>query len=233
MIVLVADSSSIRPRWPEGGRLRGLLRPRQLADDDAGDGAAATRADVLVVRSTKVTAAMIDAGPLALVVRAGAGVQHDRRRGRVAPRHLRLELPGQERRRGRRARLRPAPRARSPHSRQRRRRCAPASGTRRSTRRRRALRARRWAHRLRSDRPRDGHACASVRHARRRLEPPASATGQPTCRAWPATMAGSDLEVALASNRPRMSPRGATSSACTSRSTTETTRPVNRTCLTG
>lgn len=32
-----------------------------------------TRADVLVVRSTKVTAAMLDAGALALVVRAGAG----------------------------------------------------------------------------------------------------------------------------------------------------------------
>src|SRR5438067_920494 len=31
------------------------------------------RADVLIVRSTKVTAAMLDAAPLKLVVRAGAG----------------------------------------------------------------------------------------------------------------------------------------------------------------
>ena len=46
--------------------------------DLAGDALAAaiggSRADVLVVRSTKVTAPMLDAGRLSLVVRAGAGV---------------------------------------------------------------------------------------------------------------------------------------------------------------
>jgi hypothetical protein len=69
---------------------------------------------------------MLDAGPLALIVRAGAGVQHHRRRGRLAPRHLRLELPGQERRRRRRAGLRTHAGARPPHPRQRGR---PARGT--------------------------------------------------------------------------------------------------------
>ena len=80
-----------------------------------------TGADVLIVRSTKVTEAMLEAG------RAGARrprrrrLQHHRRRRRVAPRHLRLELPGQERGGRRRADARPDPRARPPHPRQRRR----------------------------------------------------------------------------------------------------------------
>ena len=38
------------------------------------DAVRATAADVLVVRSTKVPAAVLDAGPLSLIVRAGAGV---------------------------------------------------------------------------------------------------------------------------------------------------------------
>src|SRR5688500_8319483 len=45
----------------------------ELKDDALKDAIAQTGADVLVVRSTKVTAAMLDAGRLALVVRAGAG----------------------------------------------------------------------------------------------------------------------------------------------------------------
>src|SRR6187549_1065680 len=45
----------------------------ELKDDALKDAIARTGADVLVVRSTKVTAAMLDAGRLALVVRAGAG----------------------------------------------------------------------------------------------------------------------------------------------------------------
>jgi D-3-phosphoglycerate dehydrogenase len=45
-----------------------------LADETLVNAIAASGADVLVVRSTKVTAAMLDAGRLSLVVRAGAGV---------------------------------------------------------------------------------------------------------------------------------------------------------------
>ena len=44
-----------------------------LKDDALTEAVRSTGADVLVVRSTKVTAAMLDAGRLALVVRAGAG----------------------------------------------------------------------------------------------------------------------------------------------------------------
>ena len=52
-----ARSSTTRP-----SRTRRSSRP-----------SAETRAEVLVVRSTKVTAAMMDAGSLGLIVRAGAG----------------------------------------------------------------------------------------------------------------------------------------------------------------
>lgn len=45
-----------------------------LKDDALTAAIARHRPDVLVVRGTKVSAAMLDAGPLALVVRAGAGV---------------------------------------------------------------------------------------------------------------------------------------------------------------
>ena len=44
-----------------------------LHDDGLAQGLRETAADVLVVRSTKVTAAVMDAGSLALIVRAGAG----------------------------------------------------------------------------------------------------------------------------------------------------------------
>ena len=44
-----------------------------LQDDVLRDAIAATAADVLVVRGTKVTSAMLDAGRLSLIVRAGAG----------------------------------------------------------------------------------------------------------------------------------------------------------------
>ena len=44
-----------------------------LADDGLAEAIRASQADVLVVRSTKVTAAMLDAGRLSLIVRAGAG----------------------------------------------------------------------------------------------------------------------------------------------------------------
>jgi D-3-phosphoglycerate dehydrogenase len=43
-----------------------------LKDDSLRDAITSTGADVLVVRSTKVTAPMLDVGRLSLVVRAGA-----------------------------------------------------------------------------------------------------------------------------------------------------------------
>lgn len=45
----------------------------ELKDDSLKDAIGATGADVLVVRATKVAAAMLDAGRLSLIVRAGAG----------------------------------------------------------------------------------------------------------------------------------------------------------------
>src|SRR5262245_1278434 len=45
-----------------------------LKDEGLANAIADTGADVLVVRSTQVTAPMLDAGKLALIVRAGAGV---------------------------------------------------------------------------------------------------------------------------------------------------------------
>ena len=44
-----------------------------LKDDELGAALRESRAEVLIVRSTKVTAAMMDGGDLALIVRAGAG----------------------------------------------------------------------------------------------------------------------------------------------------------------
>jgi D-3-phosphoglycerate dehydrogenase len=46
----------------------------ELADQTLADAIRRTGADVLVVRSTKVTGPMLDAGALSLIVRAGAGV---------------------------------------------------------------------------------------------------------------------------------------------------------------
>ena len=73
MVVLVADAF-------EKSGIDGLAAAGcEVVHDPSLDGEALaaalrhTRADVLVVRSTKVTAAMMDAGALALVVRAGAG----------------------------------------------------------------------------------------------------------------------------------------------------------------
>jgi len=73
MKVLVADpfeSSGL-----DGLRAAGceVIHDAALKDEALVAALAATRADVLVVRSTKVTAAMLDAGALGLIVRAGAG----------------------------------------------------------------------------------------------------------------------------------------------------------------
>jgi D-3-phosphoglycerate dehydrogenase len=73
MVVLVADA--FEQSGIDGLKAAGC----EVVHDPALDGEALaaalrhTRADVLVVRSTKVTAPMMDAGALALVVRAGAG----------------------------------------------------------------------------------------------------------------------------------------------------------------
>src|SRR5258706_8650220 len=50
-----------------------IYRP-ELADEKLAEALASTRGDVLVVRSTQVTEAMLDASSLSLIVRAGAGV---------------------------------------------------------------------------------------------------------------------------------------------------------------
>jgi D-3-phosphoglycerate dehydrogenase / 2-oxoglutarate reductase len=73
MIVLVADQ--FEQSGIDGLKRAGceVLYDAQLADETLVEALRQTRADVLVVRSTKVTAAMMDAGPLALIVRAGAG----------------------------------------------------------------------------------------------------------------------------------------------------------------
>jgi D-3-phosphoglycerate dehydrogenase len=73
MIVLVADQ--FEQSGIDGLKNAGceVFYDAKLADDTLVEALRHTRADVLVVRSTKVTAAMMDAGPLSLIVRAGAG----------------------------------------------------------------------------------------------------------------------------------------------------------------
>jgi D-3-phosphoglycerate dehydrogenase len=73
MKILIADkfeSSGI-----DGLKAAGceVVSDPDLKDDVLRDAIAATAADVLVVRGTKVTSAMLDAGRLSLIVRAGAG----------------------------------------------------------------------------------------------------------------------------------------------------------------
>ena len=73
MVVLVADQ--FEQSGIDGLNAAGceVFHDPQLADATLVEALHHTRADVLVVRSTKVTAPMMDAGPLALIVRAGAG----------------------------------------------------------------------------------------------------------------------------------------------------------------
>jgi D-3-phosphoglycerate dehydrogenase / 2-oxoglutarate reductase len=73
MIVLVADQ--FEQSGIDGLRAAGceVFYDAKLADETLVEALRQTCADVLVVRSTKVTAAMMDVGPLALIVRAGAG----------------------------------------------------------------------------------------------------------------------------------------------------------------
>jgi len=73
MVVLVADQ--FESSGLEGLRGLGLevLFEPDLKDDALADRIAETAADVLVVRSTKVTAPMIERSKLRLIIRAGAG----------------------------------------------------------------------------------------------------------------------------------------------------------------
>ena len=73
MTVLVADK--FEQSGLDGLKAAGctVLYEPELKDDALTEAIGKSGADVLVVRSTKVTAAMFDAGQLSLVVRAGAG----------------------------------------------------------------------------------------------------------------------------------------------------------------
>jgi len=73
MKILIADK--FEQSGTDGLRAAGceVVSDPDLKDDALREAIAATGADVLVVRGTKVTSAMLDAGRLSLVVRAGAG----------------------------------------------------------------------------------------------------------------------------------------------------------------
>jgi D-3-phosphoglycerate dehydrogenase len=73
MKILIADK--FEQSGIEGLKAAGceVVSDPDLQDDRLRDAVAATGADVLVVRGTKVTSAMLDAGRLSLIVRAGAG----------------------------------------------------------------------------------------------------------------------------------------------------------------
>src|SRR5437763_3379813 len=73
MKVLIADN--FEKSGIEGLQAAGceVVQQPELKDDALTRAIAETQAEVLVVRSTKVTEAMLDAGRLSLVVRAGAG----------------------------------------------------------------------------------------------------------------------------------------------------------------
>src|SRR5215217_5301771 len=73
MKVLIADA--FEKSGMDGLRAAGceVISDPDLKDDALREAIARTGADVLVVRSTRVTAAMLDAGRLSLIVRAGAG----------------------------------------------------------------------------------------------------------------------------------------------------------------
>jgi D-3-phosphoglycerate dehydrogenase len=73
VLVLVADA--FEKSGIDGLRAAGceVVHEPALEGDALAEALSRTSADVLVVRSTKVTAAMLDAGALSLVVRAGAG----------------------------------------------------------------------------------------------------------------------------------------------------------------
>ena len=117
-------------------------------------------------------APMLEAGSLVARRARRRRLQHHRRRRRLAPRHLRVQLPGQERHRGRRAHLRADPGPRPARARQRRRSARGTLEQEGILEGARALRPHARPARLRQHRPGSGQARARVRHADRRLEPP-------------------------------------------------------------
>jgi D-3-phosphoglycerate dehydrogenase len=74
MTVLVADK--FEPSGLDGLKAAGceVVYQPDVSGDALAEALRSTQASVLVVRSTQVTEAMLDAGSLALIVRAGAGV---------------------------------------------------------------------------------------------------------------------------------------------------------------
>ncbi len=127
--------------------------------------------DILVVRSTKVTAAAIKAAPLlSLIIRAGAGVDNIDLAAASAG-HLRRQLPRQEHGRGGRIGHRTFGGCRPPHCRrddEHARRRMEEEGIRQGPR---PGRADPGHPRLRSDRPGDGPACNGLGHESHRLVP--------------------------------------------------------------
>ena len=83
MKVLIADK--FEQSGLEGLRAAGceVVHEPDLKDEALPEAIAETEADVLVVRGTKVTAAMLDAGRLGARRARRRGLQHDRRGGRV------------------------------------------------------------------------------------------------------------------------------------------------------
>lgn len=73
MLVLIADK--FEQSGLDGLRVIGceVSYQPELKDESLAEAIGQTKPDVLVVRSTKVTEAMLDRGALKLVVRAGAG----------------------------------------------------------------------------------------------------------------------------------------------------------------
>ena len=99
MKVLIADKLSSKTEQALKALGATLEVKADLTADDLP--AAIGDAQVLVVRSTKVTAATIAAGKKVVTDRAGrSGRQHDRRGGRQPARDLRHQLSRQEQRRG-------------------------------------------------------------------------------------------------------------------------------------
>ncbi len=104
MKVLVADKfEQTRTGGAEGRGLRRVVSSPTLKDDALVDGDRCDRTPTCSSSARpRCTEAMLDAGALSLIVRAGAGVNTIDVAAAPRPRHLRLELPGQELRRGRR-----------------------------------------------------------------------------------------------------------------------------------
>ena len=152
----------------------------------------------------------MDAGRLALIVRAGAGYNTIDVAAASVARHLRLELPGQERGRRGRARIRPDPRPRPADPGQRRRpagRPLEQAGVREGAR---PVRHDPRAARVRQHRPGAGAPRTGVRLRPRRSGPDGSpTTPTPTSRrsALERTRAGARVAIASIARRGRRAGR--------------------------